>query len=89
MEGSAVPLREAVILKKQREARLYPDGAHSAGALGPAGRALVDDVGLDPEDVDIMLETHTGLRCFWRIRGRQEGKWATRMKDAAAGYGIR
>lgn len=59
MEGSIVRLPEVIALKKKYKAYLYLDEAHSIGALGPAGRGVVDYFGLDPEDVDVMMGTFT------------------------------
>uniref|UniRef100_A0A3P9A8X4 serine C-palmitoyltransferase n=1 Tax=Esox lucius TaxID=8010 RepID=A0A3P9A8X4_ESOLU len=59
MEGSIVRLPEVIALKKRFGAYLYLDEAHSIGALGPAGRGVVDYFGLDPRDVDVMMGTFT------------------------------
>ncbi|CAB1331302.1 unnamed protein product, partial [Coregonus sp. 'balchen'] len=56
MEGSIVRLPEVIALKKRYRAYLYLDEAHSIGALGPGGRGVVDYFGLDPRDVDELME---------------------------------
>ncbi|KAL0969845.1 hypothetical protein UPYG_G00233110 [Umbra pygmaea] len=59
MEGSIVRLPEIIALKNRYRAYLYLDEAHSIGAIGPAGRGVVDYFGLDPGDVDVMMGTFT------------------------------
>ncbi|CAB1335589.1 unnamed protein product [Coregonus sp. 'balchen'] len=49
------PWKKILILKRYR-AYLYLDEAHSIGALGPGGRGVVDYFGLDPRDVDELIE---------------------------------
>ena len=41
------------------QAYLYLDEAHSVGALGPHGRGVTEQLGVDPADVDIMMGTFT------------------------------
>lgn len=53
-----------IIIKKYRslkftKAHVYLDEAHSVGALGKSGRGVCDLLGVDPEDVDIMMGTFT------------------------------
>ena len=59
MEGSSCPLKEVIAIKKRYNAYLYLDEAHSIGAIGPNGRGIVDYLGLDPSDVDLMMGTFT------------------------------
>ncbi|XP_060803839.1 serine palmitoyltransferase 3 [Amyelois transitella] len=59
MEGSIVPLRALVALKKQLGLYLYVDEAHSIGALGPHGRGVTDYWGVPPSDVDVLMGTFT------------------------------
>ncbi|CAH4037596.1 serine palmitoyltransferase 2 isoform X1 [Pieris brassicae] len=59
MEGSLVPLRALVALKKRYGLYLYLDEAHSVGAMGPRGRGVTDYSGVDPRDIDILMGTFT------------------------------
>ncbi|XP_049868149.1 serine palmitoyltransferase 2 [Pectinophora gossypiella] len=59
MEGSIVPLRGVVALKRRLGLQLYLDEAHSVGALGPRGRGVCDHHGVDPADVDVLMGTFT------------------------------
>lgn len=59
MEGSIVPLKQVVALKKKYGAYLYLDEAHSVGAMGPHGRGVVDHFGLNPGEIDILMGTFT------------------------------
>jgi serine palmitoyltransferase len=59
MEGELCPLREIVRIKKQYKCYLWVDEAHSIGALGPTGRGVTDETGVDPQDVDILMGTFT------------------------------
>ncbi|CAH2107900.1 unnamed protein product [Euphydryas editha] len=59
MEGSIVPLRALVALKKRLGLQLYLDEAHSVGAMGPRGRGVTDHWGVDPRDVDVLMGTFT------------------------------
>ncbi len=55
-EGDRPPLRELVELKKRFEAFLLLDEAHSVGVIGPHGRGLAAELGLENE-VDATLGT--------------------------------
>ncbi|XP_072939222.1 serine palmitoyltransferase 2 isoform X2 [Epargyreus clarus] len=59
MEGSIVPLRALVALKRRLGLQLYLDEAHSVGALGARGRGVCDHAGVDPRDVDVLMGTFT------------------------------
>jgi len=59
MEGSILPLKEIVEIKKKYKAYLYVDEAHSIGAIGKTGRGICDYCGVDPADVDILMGTFT------------------------------
>ncbi|KAM3959549.1 serine palmitoyltransferase long chain base subunit [Aphomia sociella] len=59
MEGSIVPLRAVLALKKQLGLQLYLDEAHSIGALGPRGRGVTDYWGVSPSEVDVLMGTFT------------------------------
>ena len=56
MLGDRAPLDEFVAVKKQYGFQLLVDEAHSFGVLGPNGRGLADEVGLE-EDVDFIVGT--------------------------------
>ena len=56
MLGDRAPLDEFVAVKKQYGFQLLVDEAHSFGVLGPHGRGLADEVGLE-EDVDFIVGT--------------------------------
>ncbi|KMZ59378.1 Long chain base biosynthesis protein [Zostera marina] len=59
MEGEICNLPEIVSVCKKYKAHVYLDEAHSVGALGKSGRGVCDLLGVDPEDVDIMMGTFT------------------------------
>jgi 7-keto-8-aminopelargonate synthetase-like enzyme len=56
MDGDRVPLRELIELKKRFGALLLLDEAHAVGVVGPNGRGLAAEAGLN-EDVDIQMGT--------------------------------
>ena len=49
MLGDRAPLRDFVELKKKHQFQLLVDEAHSFGVLGPNGRGLADEAGLEAE----------------------------------------
>lgn len=55
MDGDAAPLREIVALKDKHGAWLLVDEAHAVGVLGPQGRGLAADLGVDGQ-----IEFHMG-----------------------------
>ena len=55
MDGDVCPLQDMVALKKQYEAYLMIDEAHSFGVLGYTGRGVDEHFGLEPDDVDIWM----------------------------------
>lgn len=59
MEGTVVRLPEIIKLKKKYKAYLYLDEAHSIGAMGKAGRGVMDYFGCDPRDIDLLMGTFT------------------------------
>ncbi|MDE2384606.1 MAG: aminotransferase class I/II-fold pyridoxal phosphate-dependent enzyme [Alphaproteobacteria bacterium] len=56
MLGDRAPLKDFVELKKKHEFQLLVDDAHSFGVLGPNGRGLGDEAGLE-EHVDFVVGT--------------------------------
>jgi len=56
MLGDRAPLKDFVDLKKKFEFQLLVDDAHSFGVLGPHGRGLGDETGLE-KDVDFVIGT--------------------------------
>jgi 8-amino-7-oxononanoate synthase len=56
MDGDAAPLREIAELKARYGAWLLVDEAHAVGVLGPQGRGLAAELGVDPQ-VDLHLGT--------------------------------
>jgi 8-amino-7-oxononanoate synthase len=56
MIGDRAPLADFVALKKKHDFQLLVDDAHSFGVLGPNGRGLADEAGLEDE-VDFVIGT--------------------------------
>jgi 8-amino-7-oxononanoate synthase len=56
MDGDQVPLRELIELKKRFGAVLLLDEAHAIGVVGPNGRGLTAELGLERE-VEVQLGT--------------------------------
>jgi len=56
MMGDRAPLADFVEVKKKRGFQLLADEAHSFGVLGPHGRGLADEAGLE-DDVDFVVGT--------------------------------
>jgi 8-amino-7-oxononanoate synthase len=56
MDGDAAPLREIAELKARHGAWLLVDEAHAVGVLGPQGRGLAAELGVD-QQVDLHLGT--------------------------------
>ena len=56
MDGDRVPLRELIELKKRFRVLLLLDEAHALGVIGPNGRGLAAEEGLN-EDVDVQMGT--------------------------------
>lgn len=56
MLGDRAPLADFVEVKKKHGVQLLSDEAHSFGVLGPHGRGLADEAGLE-DDVDFIVGT--------------------------------
>lgn len=56
MLGDKAPLREFVAVKREYDAYLVVDEAHSLGVLGATGRGLAEEVGVEA-DVDFIVGT--------------------------------
>ncbi len=54
MDGDEAPVAELVAIKKQYGAFLLVDEAHSIGAVGPTGRGICEQQGVDPAGIDIL-----------------------------------
>jgi len=56
MLGDTSPLKEIAAIKRETGAFLMVDEAHSMGVLGPTGRGLAEEVGVE-DDVDFIVGT--------------------------------
>ncbi len=56
MDGDVAPLRDIVELAQRYDARVMVDEAHGTGCVGPGGRGLVAEQGLEHE-VDVIVGT--------------------------------
>jgi len=59
MEGEIANLPGIVEVCKRYKAYIYLDEAHSVGALGPGGRGVCAQTGVDPSQIDVMMGTFT------------------------------
>lgn len=57
MDGDRAPLAEIVELKEKHGAWLLVDEAHAYGVLGPGGRGLAAELGIDAGRIDLHLGT--------------------------------
>jgi len=56
MDGDVAPLEDIVELAERHRVRLVVDESHAIGALGPGGRGLLAELGLE-DHVDVILGT--------------------------------
>ena len=54
MDGDQAPLAELLELRDRYGAFLLVDEAHSIGAIGPTGRGICEEQGIDPARIDIV-----------------------------------
>ena len=85
MEGELCCLPEIVEVCKLYGAYVWLDEAHSIGAVGPTGRGVCEELGVDPKDVDIMMGTFT--KSFGAAGGYVASDYETvaRIRQYAAG----
>ncbi|UFN50287.1 aminotransferase class I/II-fold pyridoxal phosphate-dependent enzyme [Roseomonas sp. OT10] len=57
MDGDLPDLARFVAMARQHDAWLMVDEAHSLGVLGPTGRGIFEEQGVDPAGVDIWMGT--------------------------------
>jgi len=72
MEGETCNLQKIVEIVKKYKCYIYVDEAHSIGALGPNGRGICEQEGVDTKDIDILMGTFT--KSFGAIGGYIAGK---------------
>ena len=56
MDGDVAPLSEIVELAEHHGARVIVDEAHATGTIGPGGRGLISELGLE-DRIDVMVGT--------------------------------
>lgn len=59
MEGECVKLNEIIRLKKKYPFYLFIDEAHSIGAMGKTGRGVCEYLGVDFNEIDLLMGTFT------------------------------
>jgi len=59
MEGEVCNLKSIVQVAKLYGAHIYLDEAHSIGAVGPTGRGVCEELGVDVADITVMMGTFT------------------------------
>lgn len=57
MDGDEAPMTELVVLADKYQAALMIDDAHGIGVLGGSGAGLLDQYGLDQQEVPILMAT--------------------------------
>ncbi|CAM3202241.1 aminotransferase class I/II-fold pyridoxal phosphate-dependent enzyme [Corallococcus sp. ZKHCc1 1396] len=56
-DGDIPDLKKFIEVKKRHQAILFIDEAHSIGVIGPSGRGVAEQFGVDPADCDILMGT--------------------------------
>ncbi|KAI5173206.1 serine palmitoyltransferase [Nematocida sp. LUAm3] len=59
MEGECVKLQELIKLKKKYKFFLFVDEAHSIGSMGKTGRGVCEYLGINFDDIDVLMGTFT------------------------------
>ena len=77
MEGETCPLKDIVHLKEKYGAFLFVDEAHSIGSTGRTGKGICEEMGVNPERVDVLMGTFLISRVisFIIIRNFHENIW--------------
>jgi len=57
MDGDVVPLDRFVELRRHHDTLLMVDEAHSLGVVGPTGRGVSEEFGIDSREIDIYMGT--------------------------------
>jgi 8-amino-7-oxononanoate synthase len=57
MDGDITDLPRLLELKREHNAWLFMDEAHSIGVLGATGRGICEHYGIDPREVDVIVGT--------------------------------
>ncbi len=83
MDGDICNLPELIRIKKQYEAILMVDEAHSFGTIGDHGRGVTSHFGVDPRDVDILMGTlsKSAASCGGYIAGNKDFIWYLRRNS--------
>lgn len=74
MDGDIAPLPSILRLKRQYNAWLMVDEAHSLGVLGASGKGTAEHWGIDPREVDIWMGTLSKAlaSCGGYVAGKRE-----------------
>lgn len=86
MDGDLPPLSEIVALKREYDAALLVDEAHSLGVLGRTGRGVAEHFGVARDDVELWMGTlsKTLASCGGYIAGR--GDLVRYLRYTAPGF---
>lgn len=63
MDGDLPDLESFVAVKLRHSAWLMVDEAHSLGVLGPSGRGICEETGVDPRAIDVIMGTLSKSLC--------------------------
>jgi 7-keto-8-aminopelargonate synthetase-like enzyme len=74
MDGDIAPIPQIVALAKRFDALVMVDDAHGIGVLGHNGRGSLEHLGVDPDDVPILMGTFT--KAFGGVGGFVAGSCA-------------